>query len=132
MMKMTFSYSPCMKLKENGANMTEIICGKCRQEMREVELEQYEFEEGIVLEKVRAMRCPNGHITFTEQQASDMEQRSEDIKKNAFRFVRSVSKSARSLVIRIPADLAKHLDITENSKIEMIPMGKKKFMVELK
>lgn len=132
MMKMTFSYSPCMKLNENGANMTEIICGKCRQEMREVELEQYEFEEGIVLEKVRAMRCPNGHITFTEQQASDMEQRSEDIKKNAFRFVRSVSKSARSLVIRIPADLAKHLDITENSKIEMIPLGKKKFMVELK
>jgi hypothetical protein len=132
MMKMTFSYSPCMKLKESGANMTEIICGKCRQEMREVELEQYEFEEGIVLEKVRAMRCPNGHITFTEQQASDMEQRSEEIKKNAFRFVRSVSKSARSLVIRIPADLAKHLDITENSKIEMIPLGKKKFMVELK
>jgi hypothetical protein len=121
-----------MKLKENGANMTEILCGKCGQEMREVELEQYEFEEGIVLEKVRAMRCPNGHITFTEQQASDMEQRSEDIKKNTFRFVRSVSKSARSLVIRIPADLAKHLDITENSKIEMIPLGKKKFMVELK
>ena len=131
-MKMTFSYSPCMKLKENGANMTEILCGKCGQEMREVELEQYEFEEGIVLEKVRAMRCPNGHITFTEQQASDMEQRSEDIKKNTFRFIRSVSKSARSLVIRIPADLAKHLDITENSKIEMIPLGKKKFMVELK
>ena len=132
MMKMTFSYSPCMKLKENGANITEILCGKCGQEMREVELEQYEFEEGIVLEKVRAMRCPNGHITFTEQQASDMEQRSEDIKKNTFRFIRSVSKSARSLVIRIPADLAKHLDITENSKIEMIPLGKKKFMVELK
>ena len=132
MIRMTFSYSPCMKLKENGAKMTEIICGKCRQEMQEVELEQYEFEEGIVLENVRAMRCPNGHVTFTEEQASDMEQRSEDIKKHAFRFVRSVSKSARSLVIRIPADLAKHLDITENSKIEMIPLGKKRFMVEVK
>ncbi len=99
MIRMTFSYSPCMKLKENGAKMTEIICGKCRQEMQEVELEQYEFEEGIVLEKVKAMRCPNGHITFTEQQASDMEQRSED---------------------------------TEKCKIEMIPLGKKRFMVELK
>lgn len=61
-----------------------------------------------------------------------MEQRSEDIKKHTFRFVRSVSKSAMSLVIRIPADLAKHLEITENSKIEMIPLGKKGFMVELK
>lgn len=112
--------------------MTAIICGKCRQEMREVELEQYEFEEGIVLENVRAMRCPQGHVTFTEEQAQEMERRSEDIKKHAFRFVRSVSKSARSLVIRIPADLAKHLDINENSRVEMIPLGKKKFMIEVK
>jgi len=112
--------------------MTVIICGKCRQEMQEVELEQYEFEEGIVLENVRALRCPQGHVTFTEEQALDMERRSEDIKKHAFRFVRSVSKSARSLVIRIPADLAKHLDINEDSKIEMIPLGKKRFVVEVK
>jgi len=82
---------------------------------------------GIVLDNVRAMRCPQGHVTFTEEQALNMEQRTEDIKKHAFGFVRSVSKSARSLVIRIPADLAKHLDITENSKIEMIPLGKKNF-----
>jgi len=131
-MQMTFSYSPCMKLKENGGKMAAIICGKCGQEMQEVELEQYEFEEGIVLENVRAMRCPDGHVTFTEEQALDMERRSEDIKKHAFRFVRSVSKSARSLVIRIPADLAKHLDINEDSKIEMIPLGKKRFVVEVK
>ncbi len=132
MIEMTYSYSRCMKLKENGGKMTAIICGKCRQEMQEVELEQYEFDEGIVLEHVKAMRCPQGHVTFTEEQALDMERRSEDIKKYAFRFVRSVSKSARSLVIRIPADLAKHLDINENSKIEMIPLGKKKFMIEVK
>jgi hypothetical protein len=129
---MTSSYLRFMKLKENGGKMTSIICGKCRQEMQEVELEQYEFEEGIVLENVRAMRCPQGHVTFTEEQALDMERRSEDIKKHAFRFVRSVSKSARSLVIRIPADLAKHLDIDEDSKIEMIPLGKKRFVVEVK
>jgi hypothetical protein len=57
-----------------------IICGKCKQEMQEVELEQYEFEGGIVLENVKAMRCTGGHITFTEAQAQDMEQRTEDIK----------------------------------------------------
>jgi hypothetical protein len=109
-----------------------IICGKCKQEMQEVELEQYEFEEGIVLENVGAMRCPGGHITFTEAQALDMEQRTEDIKQHSFRFVRSVSKSARSLVIRIPSDLAKHLGLSEDSKVEMIPMGKKRFVVEIK
>jgi uncharacterized CHY-type Zn-finger protein len=59
-----------------------IICGKCKQEMQEAELEKYEFEEGIVLESVRAMRCPQGHITFTEEQALDMEWRTEDIKQS--------------------------------------------------
>lgn len=109
-----------------------IICGKCKQEMKEVELKEYEFEDGIVLENVRAMRCPNGHVTFTEEQALLLEQRTEDIKKHAFRFIRSVSKSARSLVIRIPADLAKSLDISEISKVEMIPIDKKRFLVEVK
>ncbi len=109
-----------------------IICGKCKQEMKEVELKEYEFEDGIILENVRAMRCPNGHVTFTEEQALLLEQRTEDIKKHAFRFIRSVSKSARSLVIRIPADLAKSLDISESSKVEMIPIDKKRFLVEVK
>ena len=109
-----------------------ITCGKCKQEMKEVELNEYEFEDGIVLEKVKAMRCPRGHITFTEDQALLMEQRTDDIKKHAFRFIRSVSKSARSLVIRIPADLAKNIGLSESSKVEMIPIGKKRFLVEVK
>lgn len=109
-----------------------IICGKCKQEMQEVEIEKYEFEEGIILENVKALRCPNGHISFTEEQALEMERRTEDIKNHAFRFVRSVSKSARSLVIRIPSDLAKHLELTEDSKVEMVPLGKKRFLVEIK
>jgi len=65
-----------------------IICGKCKQEMQEIELATYEFEEGIILENVRAMRCSEGHVTFTEEQALDMERRVEDIKKHAFRFVK--------------------------------------------
>lgn len=109
-----------------------IICGKCKQEMKEVELKHYEFEDGVVLENVRAMRCPKGHVTFTEEQALLMEQRTEDIKKHAFKFIRSVSKSARSLVIRIPSDLAKNLELSESSKVEMIPIGKKRFLVEVK
>ncbi len=51
-----------------------ITCGKCKQEMKEVKLKEYEFEDGIVLENVRAMRCPKGHITFTEEQALLVEQ----------------------------------------------------------
>jgi hypothetical protein len=109
-----------------------ILCGKCQQEMEEVELPSYEFEEGYILEKVKALRCPQGHVTFTEEQALNAEERTEDMKKSAFRFVRSVSRSARSLVIRIPADLARHLNLHENSTVEMLPLGKKRFMVEVK
>jgi hypothetical protein len=78
------------------------------------------------------MKCPSGHVTFTEEQADILEQRTEDIKIHAFRFIRSISKSARSLVIRIPSDLAKYLDIDEKSKVEMIPLSKKRFLIEVK
>lgn len=57
-----------------------IICGKCKQEMKEVELKEYEFEDGIVPENVKAMRCPKGHVTFTEEQALLMEQGTANIK----------------------------------------------------
>ncbi|MBU4220874.1 MAG: hypothetical protein KKD46_08325 [Euryarchaeota archaeon] len=46
-----------------------IICGKCEKEMKEIELKEYEFEDGIILDNVRAMQCPSGHVTFTEEQA---------------------------------------------------------------
>ncbi len=109
-----------------------IKCGKCGKEMQDAVLDKYEFEEGISLENVRALKCPNGHVTFTEEQALAMERRTEDIKKHAFKFVRNISRSGRSLVMRIPADLAKHVGLTEDSKIELIPLDKKKFLVEVK
>lgn len=56
-----------------------IICGKCEKEMKEIELKEYEFEDGIILDNVRAMQCPTGHVTFTEEQADILEQRTEDI-----------------------------------------------------
>lgn len=109
-----------------------IKCGKCGAPMEEVVLDRYEFEEGIALDNVRGMHCENGHVTFTEAQAEEMEKRTENIRKRAFKFARTVSKSGRSLVMRIPADLARHLDLTENSEVELIPLDKKKFLVEVK
>ncbi len=55
-----------------------IICGKCKLELKEVELKEYEFERGIVLENVKAMRCLKGHVIFTEE-ALLMEQRTKYI-----------------------------------------------------
>jgi hypothetical protein len=34
--------------------------------------------------------------------------------------------------IRIPSDLAKYLEIDEKSKVEMIPLSKKRFLIEVK
>lgn len=109
-----------------------IECGKCGKEMHETVLEEYEFEEGIPLENVKAMRCANGHITFTEEQAISLEKRAESLKKQTFKFVRSISKSGRSLVMRIPTDLAKHIGLREDCKVELIPLTKKRFLVEVK
>ncbi len=57
-----------------------ILCGKCNLEMGEVSLNIYEFEEGITLDNVKAMRCPQGHVIFTEEQAMEAEKRTEDAK----------------------------------------------------
>jgi hypothetical protein len=107
-------------------------CGKCGSKMDETVLEEYEFEEGIVLENVKALKCQNNHIVFTEEQALAMEKRTSEVKRRAFKFVRNVSKSGRSLVMRIPADLARHLGLRNDSIVELIPLNKKKFLVEVK
>ncbi len=54
-----------------------ILCGRCNQEMHEVNLNTYEIEEGITLENVKVLRCPQGHVTFTEKQAHEVGQRIE-------------------------------------------------------
>jgi hypothetical protein len=50
-----------------------IICGKCEKEMKEIELKEYEFEEGIILNNVIAMQCPSGHVKFTEEHVDILE-----------------------------------------------------------
>lgn len=91
-----------------------IICGKCKQEMKEVELTEYEFEDGIVLENVKAMRCPKGHVTFTEEQALLMEQQTKYIA-----FKRELKQVKNSL-----ADFEKRHKMSSDEFYEKFNAGK--------
>ncbi len=52
-----------------------ILCGRCNLKMGEISLNSYKFKEGIILDNVKLMRCLLGHMTFTEEQAMEAEQR---------------------------------------------------------
>ena len=112
--------------------MGKIICKKCNSEAQEVNLEIYEYEEGIPLRNVKAYECPNcGEFIFTEQQIEEMERRTNIKKSEMFSFKRKVTISGRSLVINIPEDLVKHMDILKGKTVKIIPAGKKRFIVEI-
>ncbi len=112
--------------------MGKIICKKCGVEAKEVVLEKYEYEEGIPLRNVPAYECPQcKEFIFTENQVEKLEQRTDVIKAEIFAFERKITISGRSLVINIPEDLVKHMNILKGKTVKIIPAGKKRFIVEI-
>jgi len=107
------------------------MCNKCGMDTREVVLESYEYEEGILLRNVPAYECPKcGEFIFTEKQVEDMEQKTDLIKAEMLAFERKVTISGRSLVINLPEDLVKHMNIIKGKTVKIIPAGKKRFIVD--
>jgi len=112
--------------------MGKIVCKKCDVEAKEVVLDRYEYEEGIPLRNVNAYECPNcSEFIFTEDQVEEMERKTEMIKSEMFAFNRKVTISGRSLVINIPEELVKHMNILKGDTVKIIPAGKKRFIVEI-
>lgn len=98
------------------------ICAKCNVEMRLGVVPKYEYTEGIPLNNVQALRCPKcNNVFFTEEQADEMEARTEEIKKRDFSFPRKVTISGKSLVVGIPSELAEHLHIKKGQKVRILP-----------
>lgn len=107
-------------MKEN-----QWYCTKCHEEMEDVVLSSYVFEEGIPLQNVDAAQCPScKKVSFTEEQADLMEERTEKIKKDSFGFERKITISGKSLVVTIPSELAKHLHIKKGQKVKIFPVAK--------
>ena len=115
-----------LKMKENA-----IYCAKCNKEMREVLLPKYEFEEGLPLHNVHSYRCDNcGKIFFTENQAKEMEARTNELKEYRFGFERKLTISGRSLVLGIPSELANQLKLKQGQKVKIFPMSKEGFLIK--
>ena len=112
--------------------MGKIICKKDGIEAKKIVLENYEYEEGIPLKNVDAYKCPKcKEFIFTEDQVLDMERRTDLIKSEMFGFIRKITVSGRSLVINLPEDLVRHMDLLKGKKVRILPAGKKRFVVEI-
>lgn len=106
-------------------------CVKCDQEMQEVLLPKYEYEEEHLLHNVSAFRC-NGceKIFFTENQAKQMKLRTQELKEYTFGFERKVTISGRSLVVGIPSELAEHLKIRQGQSVKVYPLANEGLIIK--
>ncbi|HIG93482.1 TPA: AbrB/MazE/SpoVT family DNA-binding domain-containing protein [Candidatus Woesearchaeota archaeon] len=106
-------------------------CAKCDQEMQQILLPKYEYEEEQVLHNVEAYRCNScGKIFFTESQAKQMKLRSRELKEYTFGFERKVTISGKSLVIGIPHELAEHLHIEQGQTVKVYPMANEGLIIK--
>jgi len=109
----------------------KIYCAKCDEEMIEILLPRYEYEDGYVLHNVSSFRCNKcGQVFFTEEQAKQLEIRTTELKEYQFGFERKVGISGRSLIVTIPQELADNLRLKKGSNVKVLPMAKDGFMVK--
>ncbi|MEM0437891.1 MAG: AbrB/MazE/SpoVT family DNA-binding domain-containing protein [Candidatus Micrarchaeia archaeon] len=54
-----------------------------------------------------------------------------NIEKRNMHFERKVSYSGKSLIISIPEDLARYMGVSKGSRVKVIPVNKKAFLVEV-
>jgi len=107
-----------------------IYCAKCKEEMKEILLPKYEYEQGMPLRHVAAYSCPECHkFFFTENQAKEMEARTNGLKECQFGFERKLTVSGRSLVLGIPKALVTHLQLKQGQKVKIFPMSIEGFLI---
>lgn len=106
-------------------------CVKCDEEMQEVLLPSYEYEEGLPLHNVQAYRCNTcSKIFFTELQAKAMETRARDLNTHAFGFERKLTISGKSLVVTIPHEIVQHLRMKPGQLVKLFPLPENGFLVK--
>lgn len=108
----------------------KIYCAKCDEEMRLVVLPKYEYEDELPLHNVQTYKCLRCKNTFfTEEQAKEMELRTNELKECQFGFERKITISGKSLVVGIPSELADHLRIKQGTKVKVIPISNEGLMI---
>ncbi len=109
----------------------KIVCTKCKEEMKKVVLDRYEYIKEFPLYNVSAYQCKKcGNLFFTEKMAEEMERRTEELKMHSFGFNRTITTSGKGLVLRVPSDLVSYLRLKEGESVKIIPLNHKGFLVE--
>jgi len=100
------------------------VCGTKYEKTKEM----VEVIEGTgYFEENEVYKCPKcGDIIMTSEQLRTLRN-----KAGHFRLKRKLGISGNALVLRIPADLKEFYHLSKEDVVEIIPIDKKKFLVEV-
>lgn len=113
--------------------MEKMICPVCEKgKLVPVEDVLSDIEGFIFIEKgERCSHCGEEFISEEEGQKMIRIARRMKIWGEPLKLYRKLSKSARGIVLRIPADLEKNLEIQGNETVAISKFGKNKILIEL-
>ena len=103
-------------------------CPKCGKKMKATSIDYDIKEEKVTVHDVPALTCGScGHITMNTEQAEhfyNILERLRGIPKG-LSLQRTLSSDGKSLILRIPKDIANALDLTNNDVVEIWIDGKR-------
>lgn len=104
------------------------ICEKGELEIKEIEEKIF----GIFIGKYPAEVCTNcGESFIDEETMTQIEKRAKELGIGGLSKKTRVSKSGNSLVVTIPKEIAKFMDIEKGKDILIHPEGKSKLVIEV-
>jgi YgiT-type zinc finger domain-containing protein len=90
------------------------------------------YDGQVTLKGVEAQYCPKcKEELFTPRQMKEVDKLTEGVQLQQISLKRHVSRSGRSLVLRIPQDIARNLQMTKDTEVELRVKNKKEFVVEV-
>ncbi len=88
---------------------------------------------GIGIGKFPALVCDScGEQWFSEETSRKIEEKEKQLGLFGLSIETKVSYSGNSLIIRIPKELAKFMNIKKETKVELIPENKNKLCIAVK
>jgi len=106
---------------------TPLSCHICGSKYKK-ELVSLEIVEGSGhYEKTEALKCSKcGDVVFDTTQLEQLR-----MKVTRFKIRRKLGISGNALILRIPADIKEFYGLSEDNFVEITPLDKKKFIVEV-
>lgn len=104
------------------------ICEKGNLKKGKIDEEMF----GVALGRYDAEVCDKCGESFVDQKAMDqIERKAKELGIWGMARKLKIARSGNSLVVRIPADIARFLDLSEGEDVLLHPEGKKKIVLEL-